>query len=230
MSVNENLTHIMERIRTCAAKSGRDPKEITLVAVSKTHTVPELKSAYHYGIRDFGENKVQEMLEKHERLPDDIRWHMIGHLQRNKVKYIVPFVHMIHSVDSLKLCAEINKEACKCGRVIPILLEVNISHEDSKFGLSKEELPELLKACADFPGIYVKGLMTIAPFTEDNDVIKDVFSELRELFLDIKSQKLDNVDMNYLSMGMSHDYEIAIEQGATHVRIGSSIFGIRNYT
>ncbi len=230
MSVYENIMQIRKSIENRAMQNNRAAEDICLVAVSKTHTAPEVREAYDCGVRDFGENKVQEMLEKHAQLPEDIRWHMIGHLQRNKVRQIVPFVSMIHSVDSIRLCAEIDKEAAKLSRVIPILLEVNISGEDTKYGLSKEDLPSILQAAASFPSIHVEGLMTVAPFTEDTAQIRLVFSDLRELFLDIKSQKLDNVAMNYLSMGMSHDYEIAIDEGATHVRIGSSIFGIRNYT
>lgn len=229
MSFSENLNLINQQINVAESSSEHCNGEVLLVAVSKTHSANEVKKAYDCGVRDFGENRVQELLEKYEVLPSDIRWHMIGHLQTNKVKYIASFVHMIHSVDSLKLCKEIEKEAAKCERIIPILLEVNISNEETKYGLSLAEVYELLNQIKDFKHIKVNGLMTVAPFTNDVIKVKEVFKNLRQLFLDISDKKLDNVDMNVLSMGMSNDFVYAIEEGSNCVRIGSSLFGTRNY-
>lgn len=229
MSFNDNLNKINSEIKEACKRVGKDSEEVKLVAVSKTHTAYEVENAYNCGVRDFGENRVQEMLEKYEVLPKDIRWHMIGHLQTNKVKYIAPFIHMIHSVDSLKLCREIEKEAAKADRVIPILLEVNVSNEESKYGLSYDEVLPLINAIKDFKHIKISGLMTVAPFTDDMQLVRNVFAKLRQLFLDITTKKLDNVDMNVLSMGMSNDFVCAIEEGSNCVRVGSSLFGIRNY-
>lgn len=229
MSFNDNLKYVNEKIEKCKRCTEVNNSDVTLVAVSKTHTAHEVKDAYDCGIRDFGENKVQELLEKQPVLPDDIRWHMIGHLQTNKVKYIAPFIHMIHSVDSFKLCKEIDKQAAKFNRVIPVLLEVNISEEESKYGLSSADVYDLLNDASELKHISIKGLMTVAPFTNDERTVKEVFKKLRQLFLDIEAKKLDNVDMNVLSMGMSNDYIYAIEEGSNCVRIGSSLFGTRNY-
>lgn len=229
MSFSDNLNYINEKISAAKKCTDLNNNDITLVAVSKTHTAHEVKQAYDCGVRDFGENKVQEILEKQPVLPEDIRWHMIGHLQTNKVKYIAPFIHMIHSVDSLKLCKEIDKQAEKNNRVIPVLLEVNISNEESKYGLNPSTVYEVLNSVSDLKHISVNGLMTVAPFTDDEAVIREVFKKLRQLFLDIETKKLDNVDVNVLSMGMSNDYIYAIEEGSNCVRIGSSLFGTRNY-
>lgn len=229
MSFSDNFNYINEKISAAKKCTDLNNNDITLVAVSKTHTAHEVKQAYDCGVRDFGENKVQEILEKQPVLPEDIRWHMIGHLQTNKVKYIAPFIHMIHSVDSLKLCKEIDKQAAKNSRVIPVLLEVNISNEESKYGLNPSTVYEVLNSVSELKHISVKGLMTVAPFTDDEAVIREVFIKLRQLFLDIETKKLDNVDMNVLSMGMSNDYIYAIEEGSNCVRIGSSLFGTRNY-
>ena len=229
MSYSDNLKLINEKIYKAKKSLNQDEEDVLLLAVSKTHTTNEIKQVYDLGIRDFGENRVQELMEKCDLLPNDIRWHLIGHLQTNKVKYIASFIHMIHSVDSLKLCKEIEKEAAKNDRVIPILLEVNISNEESKYGLKSEDVEDLLLSIKDFQHIKVKGLMTVAPFTDDERVVRDVFKKLRQLFLDIRTKKLDNVDMNVLSMGMSNDFVYAIEEGSNCVRIGSSLFGIRNY-
>ena len=229
MSFLDNLNYVNDKINKVNRCADFNNSDVTLVAVSKTHSAHEVKNAYDCGIRDFGENKVQELLEKQNVLPNDIRWHMIGHLQSNKVKYIAPFIHMIHSVDSLKLCKEIDKQAEKNNRVIPILLEVNISNEESKYGLDPNAVYEVLNSVSELKHISVKGLMTVAPFTDDEALIKEVFKKLRQLFLDIKTKKLDNVDMNVLSMGMSNDYLYAIEEGSNCVRIGSSLFGARNY-
>ena len=181
------------------------------------------------GVRDFGENKVQELTEKEGLLPKDIRWHMIGHLQRNKVKYVVGKACMIHSVDSLRLAEEISKEALKKQISVPILVEVNVAGEESKFGVSVQEAPFLVEQICRLPGIEVKGLMTIAPYVEDPEENRIVFRNLRKLSVDIGGKNFDNVTMDILSMGMTGDYEVAIEEGATHVRVGTGIFGERNY-
>ena len=205
------------------------PDNVTLIAVSKTKPVEMLREAYDAGARDFGENKVQEIVDKYPQLPEDIRWHLIGHLQTNKVKYIVDKVCMIHSVDSLHLAEEISRQAVKHGVSVDILIEVNVAEEESKFGVSVSDAPALIEDIAKLPGIKVKGLMTVAPYTTDPEENRPVFSALRQLLVDIDSKSIDNVDMECLSMGMSGDYKVAIEEGATHVRVGTSIFGERNY-
>ena len=226
----ENLDIIEKNILTACAKSGRNRDEITLIAVSKTKPVPMLEEVYSTGIRDFGENKVQELSDKFEILPKDIKWHMIGHLQTNKVKYLMDKAYLIHSVDSLKLAKEIEKQAEKANRIVDILIEVNIAEEDSKFGLAKEEVLALIKEISLFPHIRIKGLMTIAPYVENPEDNRLYFRQIKQLSVDIDNQNIDNVSMNILSMGMSGDYMVAIEEGATMIRVGTSIFGERVYT
>lgn len=207
-------------------------KQCTLVAVSKTKPAEDILQAYQAGLKDFGENKAQEMVEKLEQLPKDIRWHMIGHLQRNKVKFIAPFVYLIHSVDSMRLLKEIEKEGRKAGRVIDCLLQIHIAREESKFGLSEEELKELLESqeFTQMTHIQVKGLMGLATNTDDLEGIRDEFRYLKNLFEKIKKDYIHtNLEMQELSMGMSSDYLIAIEEGSTMVRVGSAIFGARDY-
>lgn len=205
------------------------PDNVTLIAVSKTKPVNMLREAYDAGARDFGENKVQEIVDKYPQLPSDIRWHLIGHLQTNKVKYIVDKVCMIHSVDSLHLAEEISRQAVKHNVTVNILIEVNVAEEDSKFGVTVKDAPALVEEISKLPGIKIKGLMTVAPYTTEPEENRPVFSALRQLLVDIDSKNIDNVDMECLSMGMSGDYIVAIEEGATHVRVGTSIFGERNY-
>ncbi|MDO4189455.1 MAG: YggS family pyridoxal phosphate-dependent enzyme, partial [Lachnospiraceae bacterium] len=188
-----------------------------------------IEEAYSCGIRDFGENKVQELVDKYEKLPKDIKWHLIGHLQSNKVKYIVDKAYLIHSVDSLKLAKEISKEALKKNVICKILIEVNVAEEESKFGVSIEQTEELIKEISVLPGIKICGLMTVAPFTTNSEENRPVFIKLKQLFIDIKSKNIDNVFMEIMSMGMSGDYEVAVEEGATYVRVGTKIFGERNY-
>jgi pyridoxal phosphate enzyme (YggS family) len=203
-----------------------------LIAVSKTHPIATIKEAYDEGIRDFGENKVQELTEKAAHLPQDICWHMIGHLQRNKVKYIAPFVHLIHGVDSLKLLQEIDKQAEKNKRIISCLLQVHIAEEESKFGFSEEELMALLKyeELKELKHVKILGLMGMGTFTEDEAQVRSEFSRLKRLFEKLKGERLpENMKMEELSMGMSGDYLIAQEEGSTMVRIGTAIFGDRNY-
>lgn len=208
------------------------PPGCVLIAVSKTQPIEKIQEAYDAGQRAFGENKAQEMARKHEQLPRDIQWHMIGHLQTNKVKYIAPFVHLIHSVDSLKLLSEIDKQAKKNNRIIPCLLQVHIAEEESKFGFSAEEVQGLLKSEAlhSLDHIRITGLMGMATFTEHMAQVRKEFRSLYQLFTTLKNQPLPKqVVMQELSMGMSGDYQVAIEEGSTMVRIGTSIFGERNY-
>jgi pyridoxal phosphate enzyme (YggS family) len=222
MSIKENLNHI---------KSTFSSKSCLLIAVSKTKPIAALQEAYDAGIRDFGENKVQEMAEKAPQLPDDIRWHMIGHLQRNKVKFISPFVYLIHGVDSLRLLDQINKEGRKAERVISCLLQIHIAKEETKFGLDEEELNEILlgDAIRKMDHIHIAGFMGMATYTEDQDTIRKEFSYLSSLLDKYKQENLpQQVDLKELSMGMSGDYLIAQEEGSTMVRIGSAIFGARN--
>lgn len=209
--------------------SGRNPEEVSLIAVSKTKPVSMLQEAYDAGCRDFGENKVQEIMDKIDRLPSDIRWHMIGHLQTNKVKYIVGKVFLIHSVDSLHLAEAISKEAVKQNTTVNILIEVNVAKEDTKYGAMAEDTVSLVEKIALLPGISVKGLMTIAPYVENPQENRQYFVKLRQLAVDIKSKNIDNVHMDILSMGMTGDYMVAIEEGATYVRVGTGIFGERQY-
>ncbi|MEL0240622.1 MAG: YggS family pyridoxal phosphate-dependent enzyme [Flavobacteriaceae bacterium] len=200
------------------------PQNVTLIAVSKTKPISLIQEAYATGQRDFGENKVQELVEKQGVLPDDIRWHMIGHLQRNKVKYIAPFVHLIHGVDSLRLLKEINKQGAKINRCIPVLLQVHISQEDTKFGFDSNELKEAINECKVLEWIKPCGLMGMATFTSDLDQVRREFQGLKDLFDQYQSNFGENPT---LSMGMSGDYKVAIDQGSTMIRIGSSLFGSR---
>lgn len=227
--LKDRLEEVEERIQEACRRAGRDRSEVTLIAVSKTKPAEVLKEAYDLGIRVFGENKVQELTETYEVLPKDIRWHMIGHLQTNKVKYIADKVELIHSVDSLKLAETIEKEAAKRHRTIDILVEVNVAEEESKFGLKVEEVIPFIEKVAGFSHINVRGLMTIAPFVENPEKNRSVFADLRKLSVDITEKNIDNVNVSILSMGMTNDYEVAIEEGATMVRVGTGIFGARNY-
>lgn len=228
--IRENLEQVRKNILTACAKSGRDPREVTLITVSKTKPVPMLQEAYDADSRDFGENKVQEMIDKIPQLPSDIRWHMIGHLQRNKVKYIVDKVALIHSVDSLRLAEEISREALKHQVAVDILVEVNVAEEESKFGTGTAETLELIQEIAKLPGVHICGLMTIAPYVEDAELNRPIFRKLKELSVDIAAKNIDNVCMNVLSMGMTGDYMVAVEEGATYVRVGTGIFGERDYS
>ena len=227
--ITENLEQVRKNIDEACRMAGRDPKEVTLIAVSKTKPVSMLKEAYDAGARCFGENKVQEIMDKHPQLPEDIQWHMIGHLQRNKVKYIVDKVSMIHSVDSLRLAQTIEQETAKHNVCVPVLLEVNVAQEESKFGLKMDEVLPLIETIADFPHIKVQGLMTIAPYVENAEDNRDFFRQLKKLSVDIEAKNINNVSMSVLSMGMTGDYQVAVQEGATMVRVGTGIFGERNY-
>lgn len=225
--IKENIQAVEEQITAVCEKSGRERKDVTLIAVSKTKPVEMLQKAYDCGCRDFGENKVQELMDKYERLPKDIRWHMIGHLQRNKVKYIIDKVYMIHSVDSLRLAEEISKEAVKKNVEVQILIEVNVANEDTKFGTTCEEVLSLVKEISKLPNILIKGLMTIAPYVEDEEENRRYFQKLKKISVDIMKENVDNVYMETLSMGMTGDYRTAVSEGATYVRVGTGIFGVR---
>lgn len=227
--MNQVLFEIEHNMKAACLRSNRKEEEVTLIAVSKTKPVAMIKQAYSLGIRDFGENKVQELVEKREQLPDDIRWHMIGHLQKNKVKYIAPFVHLIHGVDSVPLAYEINKQAQKNNRIIPILIEVNVGEEESKFGVKVEDAETLIREICVLSYIKICGLMCVPPITTKNCDNRKYFQMLKQLSVDIKSKNIDNVDMDVLSMGMTDDYEIAIEEGATFIRVGTGLFGKRLY-
>lgn len=227
--LKENLTKVEENIQKACDKAGRKRSEVTLIAVSKTKPVEMLQEIYDEGIREFGENKVQEMCEKMELMPQDIKWNMIGHLQTNKVKYIIGKTSLIHSVDSLKLAEEIQKQAVKHDVTADILVEVNIANEESKFGISKDETIQMVRDIAKLDHLKIKGLMTIAPFVEDPEDNRLYFREIKQLSVDINNQNIDNVCMDVLSMGMTGDYMVAIEEGATMVRVGTGIFGERNY-
>jgi len=229
--IAENIAEVKNRIVRACESSGRKPEDVTLIAVSKTKPVPMLQEAYDFGIRDFGENKVQELTEKYEIMPKDIRWHMIGHLQRNKVKYLIGKVFLIHSVDSLRLAEEISRESVKKNVTTSILVEVNVAGEASKFGLTtNEEAIGLVTEISRLPQIQVKGLMTIAPYVEDPEENRQYFRALKQLSVDIMQKNIDNVSMNVLSMGMTGDYEVAVGEGAAYVRVGTGIFGERDYT
>lgn len=223
MNIREKIVEIKKQI----------PEGVTLVAVSKTKPIEDIMQAYDEGQRVFGENKAQEMKEKQALLPKDIQWHMLGHLQENKVKYIVPFVSLIHSVDSLKILQAINKRAIICERVVDCLLEIDISHEETKFGLSKDELYNLLSSpeYEQMENIRICGLMGIGSITDDNSKTREEFRGLRALYSEIKDKFFAGKDyFRHVSMGMSGDYDIAIEEGSTIVRIGSKIFGERDYS
>lgn len=228
--ISDNMRKVEQNIADACMKAGRDSKEVTLIAVSKTKPVEALKEAYEAGARDFGENKVQELMDKIPALPADIRWHMIGHLQRNKVKYIVDKVYLIHSVDSVRLAEEISKEALKKQVEVNILVEVNVAREESKFGTSTSDAIALIQEIAKLPAIHINGLMTIAPFVENPEENREYFRKLKQLSVDIMHKNIDNVSMNILSMGMTGDYEVAVEEGATYVRVGTGIFGERDYS
>lgn len=227
--VRENYREVLKRVQEACKRAGRDPKEVTLIAVSKTKPVSMIEELLEENVLDFGENKPQELRDKYEVLPKEIRWHMIGHLQRNKIKYVVDRACLIHSVDSLKLAEAIQEEAKKRGIVVPVLVEVNAAGEESKFGIRPEEALDFVKEISVFPNLQVQGLMTIAPFVENPEDNRIHFRKLYNLFIDIKDRNIDNVLMCNLSMGMTNDYEVAIEEGATMVRVGTGIFGERVY-
>ncbi len=228
--LKENLANVEQNIMDACKRAGRAREEVTLIAVSKTKPVSMLEEIYNENIRDFGENKVQEMCDKMDKLPSDIKWHMIGHLQRNKVKYIVDRVSLIHSVDTYRLAEEINIQAKKKNIIVPILVEVNIAGEESKFGTTAEDAILLVEEISKLENIRIKGLMTIAPYVVDAEENRLYFRKIKQLSVDITNKNIDNVSMEILSMGMTGDYAVAIEEGATMVRVGTGIFGERDYS
>jgi len=227
MSVAVNYNEVKARMEAACVRAGRNPKDVTLIAVSKTKPVSMLVEAYEAGARTFGENKVQEIVEKFPQMPEDAKFHMIGHLQTNKVGQVIEKVELIHSVDSVHLAEKIEKEAAKRNMIANILLEVNVAREDSKFGLYMEDVIGVLQSVQEFPHVCVKGLMTIAPYVENAEENRKYFKDLYQLYVDIKSKNLDNGTMSVLSMGMTGDYEVAVEEGATMIRVGTGIFGSR---
>lgn len=226
-SVRENLISINEKISEAALAAGRKPSDIKLIAVTKTVTVDRIMEAVSCGVRELGENRVQELCGKYDDIKD-VNWHLIGHLQTNKVKYIIDKVSLIHSVDSLALASEINRRAEKIGKTQDILIEVNISGEESKFGITADECVPLCENISEMKNVRVKGLMTIAPFAETRENIERIFERLRLLSRSVDERKIDGIGMTELSMGMSGDFELAIAQGATYVRVGRGIFGARS--
>ena len=225
--VARQYDEIKKRVEAACLRVGRKPEEVTLIAVSKTKPVEMLREAYEAGARDFGENKVQEILKKHPKMPEDARFHMIGHLQRNKVKQVLPHAVLIHSVDSYRLAEQISQEAGKLGITAKILLEVNVAKEESKFGMMPEDVEEMAGQIAALPHLQIEGLMTIAPFVDDPEKNRPVFRKLYQLSVDIKKKNIDNVNMGVLSMGMTGDYQVAVEEGSTMIRVGTGIFGAR---
>ncbi|MCR5773599.1 MAG: YggS family pyridoxal phosphate-dependent enzyme [Lachnospiraceae bacterium] len=227
--IRENLEAVENNIKEACLRAGRERDEVTLIAVSKTKPISDLMEAYDAGIRVFGENKVQELAEKIEKMPDDIHWHMIGHLQRNKVKYIVGKVDLIHSVDNTGLAEEINKRAEKLGVVQDILIEVNIADEDTKFGLPSDQVLDFYVNTSKLPYVNVRGLMCIAPNVDDSEKNRPYFVKLRKIYVDIMNLMRHNGLVDVMSMGMTGDYQVAIEEGATMIRVGTGIFGARDY-
>ena len=227
-TIQERYKEVREKIDETCKRVGRDPSEVTLIAVSKTKPLSDIEKLIEINVNDFGENRPQELKEKFEAVSTPVRFHQIGHLQTNKVKYIINKAVLIHSVDSMKLALMIEKEAAKRDLHVDVLIEVNYAEEETKFGVKKEEALQLIKdISSSFRHIHIKGLMTIAPFVDDPEENRPIFKGMRELLLDIKSENIDNVDMSILSMGMTNDYIVAIEEGATMVRVGTAIFGER---
>jgi pyridoxal phosphate enzyme (YggS family) len=223
-TVKDNLETINKKIKEAALKVNRDPQEIKLVAVTKTATLEQIKEAINEGVKIIGENKVQEATEKYQVLTTEVKWHLIGHLQTNKVKYAVEIFDLIHSVDSIKLAKEIDKRSVQFKKIIDVLIEVNISGEETKYGYNPEKVEAFLKEISEFSGIRVRGLMTIAPISKNKEEVRPYFRRLRELSERIRDKNIKNIKMDYLSMGMTDDFEIAIEEGANMVRIGRGIF------
>ena len=227
--LKDNLLNVQKNIEKACKKVDRDPSEVTLVAVSKIKPLSDIEELAEVGQMEYGENYVQELCDKYDHISRPVHWHMIGHLQRNKVKYIIDKVVLIHSVDSYSLAQQIEKEAAKKGVTAQILIQVNVAHEDSKFGLDQEEVKGLVRQISSLPHVHIRGLMTSAPYVEDAEENRPYFRELYQLFIDIREKNIDNVSMDILSMGMTNDYEVAIEEGATMIRVGTGIFGERHY-
>lgn len=230
MSIKKNIDSILERAKDAALRSGRNPEDIMVIAVSKTVDANRAREAVEGGLINLGENRVQELVNKYEQLSDiEVKWHLIGHLQKNKVKYIIDKATLIHSVEDLELANEINKRALQHNITANVLIELNIGEEESKFGIGENEVYDFVKSMEQFENVKVLGLMTVAPFNENPEDIRWVFKKMKEIFNKISGMKLKNTEMKYLSMGMTNDFEIAIEEGANIVRIGTAIFGARKY-
>lgn len=227
--LKDNLNQVRTKIKEACERAGRDASGVTLVAVSKMKPLEDLEEVLKEGQMEYGENYVQELCEKHDTISRPVHWHMIGHLQTNKVKYIVDKVTLIHSVDSVRLAKQIEKEAKKHDVEIDILIQVNVAEETTKFGLEDTQVEQMIREIAEFPHVHIKGLMTSAPFVDDPEKNRCYFRKLHQLFVDIKEKNIDNVSMEILSMGMTNDYEVAVEEGSTMVRVGTGIFGQRNY-
>ncbi len=230
MSIRENIDHIMKRIDVSCKKVGRNPKDITVLAVTKTVESDRAKKAFEEGINNLGENRVQELVKKYEELKGiDVKWHMIGHLQKNKVKYIIDKNILIHSVESLSLAEEIDKRAKKHNLTKDVLIELNIGEEESKYGVSEKNIYDFLESMEKFENIRVLGLMTVAPFCDKPEDVRWVFKTMKNIYNEISTMNLRNTEMKYLSMGMTNDFEVAIEEGSNIIRIGTAIFGARKY-
>lgn len=228
--ISENIKNIRNNIDAACKRSGRDPKDVLLLAVSKTVDVDRIKVAVDCGLNSLGENRVQEIMEKYEPMGENVKWHLIGHLQTNKVKYIIDKVELIHSVESIKLAEEINKQAKKHDLVMDVLVEVNMADEESKFGVKPEETESFIRELSLMDNIRVRGLMTVAPNVENGEENRVYFRNMKQLLVDINAKNINNINMDILSMGMTGDYETAVEEGATIVRVGTGIFGKRDYT
>lgn len=231
MSVIENnMDFIKNNIEEACSKVNRNPEEINLIAVTKTIDTEKINTALRMGIRNIGENKVQEIVEKYDKIEYNPSWHLIGHLQTNKVKYIIDKVDMIHSVDSIKLAKEIDKRAKKANKVMDVLIQVNIADEDTKFGIAEDEINNFIEEISELENVRVEGLMAMVPYVNDPEEVRDCFKKMKEVFDGLKRSSFKNINMNYLSMGMTNDYMVAIEEGANMVRIGTGIFGERDYS
>lgn len=228
--IQVNIADIKEEIKQICQSCDRNPEDITLIVVTKTVDPERINYAVDCGVSNLGENKVQEIMDKYETVSKNIKWHLIGHLQTNKVKYIIDKVELIHSVDSVKLAEEISKRAEKYDITKDVLVQINVAEEETKFGIELEEAVNFVKSISEFDNIRIKGLMTIAPYSDNPEGVRLVFRKLREKFDELSQMNLPNTEMKYLSMGMSNDYHIAIEEGANMIRIGTAIFGKRNYS
>lgn len=228
-SIKNNISAIKEEIKQACLKSGRSPEEITIIAVTKTIDVERINYAVDCGLSNLGENKVQEIMDKYDAVAKGVKWNLIGHLQTNKVKYIIDKVELIHSVDSIKLAEEISRRAEKNNLIKEVLVQINVAMEETKFGINIEDAVDFVKSASVFNNIRIKGLMTIAPYDEDVEKVRPIFRQLKKKFDELAQMNIPNTEMKYLSMGMSNDYNIAIEEGANMIRVGTAIFGKRNY-
>jgi PLP dependent protein len=228
-NIQVNITEIEEEINQICKKCGRNPEDITLIAVTKTVDTERINYAVECGVSNLAENKVHEIMDKYDAVAKNVKWHLIGHLQTNKVKYIIDKVELIHSVDSIKLAEEINKRAQQNNLIKDVLVQINVAEEDTKFGISLEQTVDFVKSISGFGNIHIKGLMTIAPYDLNPEGVRPIFKQLKDKFNELAQMNLPNIEMKHLSMGMSNDYKVAIEEGANMIRIGTAIFGKRNY-